>query len=155
MYRKSRYGYVPKTCLRESAAPAPMPQERLAVAGRQGAHFRACQSGATIVEFALILPALAALVVGGLYTALMIYSAAGLHSAVEDAARCYSVNATLCGSSAAAQTYAQSRYYGIDTPTFTATQVGCGHRVNATLTMAFSAVVTEVKVPLSATACFP
>jgi len=155
MYRKSGYGYFRKICLRESATPSPTPQARLAVTSRQAARFGVCQSGATIVEFALILPALAALVVGGLYTALMIYSAAGLHSAVEDAARCYSVNATVCGSSAAAQTYAQSRYFGIDTPTFTATQAGCGHRVNATLTIAFSAVVTEVKVPLSATACFP
>ena len=143
MRRKSGYGYFRKTRLRGS------------VTGRQSAPFRVCQSGATIVEFALVAPALAALLVGGLYTALMIYSAAGLHSAVEDAARCYSVNATVCGSSAAAQTYAQSRYFGIDTPTFTATQAGCGHRVNATLTIAFSAVVTEVKVPLSATACFP
>ena len=143
MYRKSGYGYFRKTRLRGS------------VTGRQSAPFRVCQSGATIVEFALIAPALMALVVGGLYTALMMYSAAGLHSAVEDAARCYSVNANVCGSSAAAQTYAQSRYFGIDTPTFTATQAGCGHRVNATLTIAFSAVVTEVKVPLSATACFP
>ena len=108
-----------------------------------------------MVEFALVAPALAALVVGGLYTALMMYSAAGLHSAVEDAARCYSVNANVCGSSGAAQTYAQSRYYGIDTPTFTATQAGCGHQVKATLTIAFSAIVTDVKVPLSATACFP
>ena len=155
MRRKSGYGYFRKTCLRESATPATMPQERLAVTGGQRARFGVCQSGATIVEFALIAPALMALVVGGLYTALMMYSAAGLHSAVEDAARCYSVNANVCGSSAAAQTYAQSRYFGIDTPTFTATQVGCGHRVNATLTIAFSAVVTEVKVPLSATACFP
>jgi hypothetical protein len=103
----------------------------------------------------MVFPALAALIVGGLYTALLIYSAAGLHSAVEQAARCYSVNANSCGSSAAAQTYAQAQYYGISTPTFTATTTGCGHQVNATLTIAFSAVVTKVNVPLSATACFP
>jgi Flp pilus assembly protein TadG len=155
MRRKIRYGYFRKTCLRESAGGAPAQAGALAVTGRRTAGFTVCQAGTTAVEFALILPALAALLVGGLYTALMIYSAAGLHSAVEEAARCYSVNANVCGSSAAAQTYAQSRYFGIDTPTFTATQTACGHQVNATLNIAFSAVVTEVKVPLSATACFP
>jgi Flp pilus assembly protein TadG len=119
------------------------------------ARFTACRRGSTAVEFALVFPALAALIVGGLYTSLLMYSAAGLHHAVEQAARCYSVNANLCGSSAAAQTYAQSQYFGIDTPTFTATAVGCGHQVTATLTIAFNAIVTPVKVPLSATACFP
>ena len=119
------------------------------------ARFAACHRGSTAVEFALVFPALAALIVGGLYTALLMYSAAGLHHAVEQAARCYSVNANVCGSSAAAQTYAESQYYGIHTPTFTATLVGCGHQVTANVTFAFNAIVTAVNVPLSATACFP
>ena len=100
-------------------------------------------------------PALAALVVGGLYTSLAIYSVAGLHHAVEQAARCYSVNANQCGSIASAQAYAQAQYFGIATPTFTANLAGCGHQVSANLTIAFSAVVTEVNLPLTATACFP
>lgn len=111
--------------------------------------------GAAAVEFALVLPALAGLLVGGLYTGLLVYSATGLQHAVEQAARCYSVNATQCGSSSAAQTYAQSQYYGIDNPTFTAAAAGCGHQVSATVTIAFNAVVTHVSVPLSATACYP
>lgn len=123
--------------------------------GRRTASFKACQGGSTAVEFALILPALAALIVGGLYTSLLIYSAAGLHHAVEQAARCYSVNANTCGSGSAAQDYAQAQYHGIHNPTFTATLAGCGHQVSATLTLAFNAVVTQVNVPLSATACFP
>lgn len=114
-----------------------------------------CTRGTTAVEFGLVLPALAALIVGGLYTGLLVYSASGLHHAVEQAARCYSVNASRCGSSAAAQSYAQSLYYGIDSPTFTATTGGCGHQVSATVTIAFSAVVTNMSVPLTATACFP
>jgi Flp pilus assembly protein TadG len=107
------------------------------------------------VEFALVLPALAALVVGGLYTGLVVYSAAGLHSAVEQAARCYSVNVSQCNSASATQSYAQSQYYGINSPTFTASTQTCGHQVAATVTVAFSAVLANLSMPLSATACFP
>ena len=114
-----------------------------------------CDRGATAVEFALVLPALAALVVGGLYTGLAVYSAAGLHTAVEQAARCYSVNVSQCGSASATQTYAQSQYFGINSPAFTASIQSCGHQVSATVTVGISAVVTNLSVPLSATACFP
>jgi Flp pilus assembly protein TadG len=115
----------------------------------------ACKSGATAVEFALVLPALAALTVGALYASLLLYSAAGLHSTVEDAARCYSVNANQCRTASAAQTYAQGKYFGINTPSFTASNAACGHLVSATVTIAFSAVLTNVSVPLTATSCFP
>ena len=102
-----------------------------------------------------MLPALAMLVVGGLYTGLLMYSTAGLHNAVEQAARCYSVNAGQCSSASAAQTYAQSSYYGINTPTFTASTEACGHQVSATMTFVLDAAVASWSVPLSATACFP
>lgn len=117
--------------------------------------FSRCKRGSTAVEFALVLPALAALVVGGLYTGLVIYSAAGLHSAVEQAARCYSVDVSQCNSATAAQTYAQNQYYGVNSPTFTASTQSCGHQVAATVTIGFSAILTNFTVPLSATACFP
>src|SRR6202030_2245511 len=58
-------------------------------------------------------PALAMLVVGTMSAGLVVYSAAGLHEAVEQAARCYSVNATQCNSATATQTYAQNSYYGV------------------------------------------
>ena len=112
-------------------------------------------TGATAVEFALVLPALAALIVGGLYSGLAVYSAAGLHSAVEQAARCFSVDATQCSSAFATQTYAQSEYYGVSSPTFTASIQPCGHQVAATVTVPLTAVIVNFDVPLSATACFP
>lgn len=114
-----------------------------------------CESGATAVEFALVLPALASLVVGTLYTGLVVYSAVGLRSAVEQAARCYSVNAAQCSTASATQTYAQNEYYGIQSPTFTASSQSCGHQVAATVTIPLIAVVANFSVPLSATACFP
>jgi Flp pilus assembly protein TadG len=117
--------------------------------------FSACDRGTTAVEFASVLPALAAMVVGGLYTGLVVYSAAGLHSAVEQAARCYSVNVSQCSVAADAQTYAQSQYYGINNPTFTASTQSCGHQVAGTVTLEIMAVLANFEVPLSATACFP
>src|SRR5579859_384400 len=97
-----------------------------------------CEDGSTAVEFGLMLPAFASLVVGTLYAGMVVYSAAGLHSAVEQAARCYSVNATTCGSSSATVTYAQSQYRGINSPAFTATTASCGHQVSGSVTVALT-----------------
>jgi Flp pilus assembly protein TadG len=117
--------------------------------------FLTCDSGTTASEFGMVLPAVAALIVGGLYTGVVVYSAAGLHTAVEQAARCYSVNVGQCGSESATQTYAQNQYQGVSSPTFTASIQSCGHQVAATVTIPLIAVVENLSVPLSATACFP
>jgi Flp pilus assembly protein TadG len=117
--------------------------------------FLTCNSGTTAAEFGMVLPAVAALIVGGLYTGIVVYSAAGLHTAVEQAARCYSVNVGQCGSESATQTYAQNQYQGVSSPTFTASIQSCGHQVAATVTIPLIAVVENFSVPLSATACFP
>jgi Flp pilus assembly protein TadG len=117
--------------------------------------FVTCDSGTTAAEFGMVLPAVAALIVGGLYTGVVVYSAAGLHTAVEQAARCYSVNVGQCGSESATQTYAQNQYQGVSSPTFTASIQSCGHQVAATVTIPLIAVVENLSVPLSATACFP
>ncbi len=122
---------------------------------RQKPEITTCDSGATAVEFALVLPALVALLVGGLYAGLAVYSAAGLQSAVEQAARCYSVDSIDCSSASATQTYAQNRYYGLNSPTFTVSTQSCGHQVTAAVTVPLTAVVVNLSVPLSATACFP
>jgi hypothetical protein len=84
-----------------------------------------------------------------------VYSAAGLHDAAEQAARCYSVNASQCSTAIQAQTCANNAYYGISTPTFTASIQSCGHQVAATVTVQLSAIITNLNVPLSANARFP
>lgn len=114
-----------------------------------------CDSGSVAVEFGLVLPALAMLVVGILSAGLVMYSASGLHSAVETGARCYSVNSSQCSTASAAQAYAQSSYYGVGSPTFTASTPSCGHQMSATLSIVFNAAITEWTIPLSATSCFP
>ena len=122
---------------------------------RSAQRFISGNSGATAVEFAMVLPALTMLLVGTLSAGLVMYSVSGLHSAVEAGARCYSVNSTQCSTASDAQSYAESRYYGVSTPTFTASLAPCGHQVSATLDVAFSAGIKSWDIPLSATACYP
>jgi Flp pilus assembly protein TadG len=117
--------------------------------------FKSCQNGATAVEFALVAPILLGLTIGGLYTGLVMYSAAGLHDAVEQAARCYSVNVSQCSTATQAQTYAEKAYYGLNRPVFTASIQSCGHQVAASVSVQLIAIITDLSVPLSATACFP
>lgn len=95
------------------------------------------------------------LMVGTLFAGLVVHSAASLNNAVEQAARCYAVNASQCGSAATVQTYAQSRYNGMSQPAFTVATPSCGHQVSGALTIAFDAGVASWSVPLSATACYP
>ena len=114
-----------------------------------------CERGNTAVEFALVLPALILLVVGIIGACIVVHSAASLQYAVEQAARCYSVNSSQCPGQATTQTYAQSQYHGLNKPLFTATTPACGYRVGAAVTVALSAGVSSWSIPLSATACFP
>jgi Flp pilus assembly protein TadG len=115
----------------------------------------ACDRGATAVEFAMVLPPLVMLMMGTISACLLLFSATSLHHAVEQAARCYSVNATQCGSASAAQTYAKNSYRGLNKPQFTASTPACGHQVAATVSIALNAAIHSWKVPLTATACFP
>lgn len=107
------------------------------------------------MEFALILPALAMVIVGTLYAGLVMYSVSGLHSAVAAGARCFSVNGTQCSTTSAAQTYAQGQYYGVNSPTFTATLATCGHEVTGTVTLTLDIGLASWDIPISATSCFP
>jgi len=114
-------------------------------------------AGAAAVEFAMVFPAFISLIVGGIYTAQLLYAASSLRYAAEAAARCYSVNTTVCTSNSVTQTYALGKYLGpvSPAPTFTASTPACGHQVVGTMTFVLNAGVTSFNVPLSATACFP
>jgi Flp pilus assembly protein TadG len=117
--------------------------------------FPRCESGSVATEFAMVAPAVVLLVVGTVCASLVVFSATNLHYAVEQAARCYSVNSTQCGSATNVQTYAQNQYRGLNAPTFTASTPACGHQVAASVSILFNAGIATWNVPLSATACFP
>jgi len=111
-------------------------------------------AGAAAVEFALVEPLFLSLIFAIGYAGLMIYTGVGMQTAVERAARCYSVQSrtgqATCDTATSTQTYAQSIYQGVSTPTFVASTPSCGHQVTATLTFNVG-----WRVPLTAQSCFP
>jgi Flp pilus assembly protein TadG len=113
------------------------------------------RSGAAGVQFALIGPVFLALVTGMLGASVTAYSPSGLQTAVEQAARCSSLNKTTCSNSDATVAFARSHYFGLDTPTFAVSAAACGHVVSASLNLTFEGLLVNNPVPLSATSCFP
>ena len=107
------------------------------------------------VEFAILLPAFLALVVGGVNVALALFTVSSLNFAVQQAARCASVDATDCGDAQAVQIYASGRYYAVGRPTFTYTSGACGNLVSGAIDYQISAIFASFTVPVSASACFP
>lgn len=115
-----------------------------------------CRLGAGALEFALVLPAFILMVVGGIYAALLVFTAASMHFAVEDGARCASVQTTVCADAASTVAFTKAHYFGPSAPpTFTYSATGCGHTVNGNMTYVFNVGVAKSNVPLRASACFP
>ena len=74
------------------------------------------------------------------------------------AARCASVNATACGTTAKVQAYAVTQAYGmaVAPATFTVTTPVCGNSVAATSTFAFLTTLFPISsITLQAQSCYP
>jgi Flp pilus assembly protein TadG len=113
------------------------------------------ESGATAVEFALVLPVFVAMILGLLSVGMLGFATNSLQFAAEDAARCAAVKTTICSSASTTQTYAGARYAGPKiSPAFTYAKAACGHRVTATATYDLGLVPQISRVNLSATACY-
>ena len=113
-------------------------------------------SGTTAIEFGIVGPVFLMMVVGGIYACMMMFSMGSLQDAVQQAARCWSVNTTVCTDASSTQTYAQNHYYGpAVSPSFTAALASCGHSVTGTISYSFNTGNGTLTVPLSAKACFP
>ena len=111
--------------------------------------------GTSAVEFAILLPAFITFIVGGINVCLALYAVSSLNFAVQQAARCASVNATDCGDASAIQTFAQSHYFALGHPTFTYTAQACGNVVGGAIDYRINAIIAQYSVPLTASACFP
>jgi Flp pilus assembly protein TadG len=115
------------------------------------------QSGGAALEFALTAPAFFALVIGGAQLALLCWAQLALQQGSEAAARCASINATVCGTTSQIQTYAAAQSFGLSpTPaTFTVSTQQCGKRVQASYLPPFLNGFGIPSVTLTASACFP
>lgn len=118
---------------------------------------RCQQEGNAMVETAVVLPAFIMVVIGGMYVAILGFTAACMQFAVQAGARCASLGTSACTSDSLIVTYTQSQYRGTQavTPTFTSVTATCGHRVSGSITVPLNIGIKKINVPLTSTACFP
>ena len=122
----------------------------------------ACRRGVSAVEMALVLTLFLGLLFGVINFSLVLWTQASLYFAAQAAARCASVNSTICGapaSGALVEAYALNQYFGqslgVANP-FTYSATGCGHTVLARYDYPLSIpFYGDYSLALSATACFP
>jgi Flp pilus assembly protein TadG len=115
------------------------------------------RNGGVALEFGLTAPAFFALVIGTIEVGLLCWAQLALQQGVEAAARCASVNKTLCGTTAQIQSYASTQSVGLSPPSsaFTVTAAGCGNQVQASFNPQFATSFIMMPVTLTASACFP
>jgi TadE-like protein len=112
--------------------------------------------GTAAVEFAMVAPVFVMLAVGTFYLCLCLFLTGSLHHAVEQAARCASVNTAVCPDAGTTVTYAQNHYFGPGgTPNFTYAAAACGNSVSASVNYTLDIGLKTFTLPVSATACFP
>ena len=116
--------------------------------------------GATALEFGLLAPAFFAAVVGTFQVGLLLWTQLGLQHATEMAARCASVNTTLCPTSnpTAIKNYAAGQALGLHVPSsaFSVSTGTCGNQVTASYDYSHIVAMFGVpKITLTAQSCFP
>lgn len=113
--------------------------------------------GTTALEFALTAPVFILIVFGIIEFGLLFWTQIGLQHGAGLAARCATINPTICSSSSAITTYAAQQSFGLNPPsqTFTYAAVSCGNQVSATFAFQFPQILNLSSVNLTARACFP
>jgi Flp pilus assembly protein TadG len=122
------------------------------------AQLRSDVRGASAVEFALTVPILLMLVVGVVQFGVMLWAQFGLQHAVEMAARCASINKTVCATTSGIKSYAAGQAYALypAPDIFTVAAPACGSQVSATFTLPL--ITSYFGLPnmkLYASSCFP
>ena len=115
--------------------------------------------GASALEFGLIAPLFFAFVFGIVELGLLLWTQAGLQHGVEIAARCATVNSSLCPTNKpnVITTYASQQAFGLSLPasTFTYASPACGNQVSASYQFQFPQILNLAPLTLTAVACFP
>jgi Flp pilus assembly protein TadG len=95
--------------------------------------------GTSAVEFALTAPVYFLLMFGLIGGGLLVWTQIGIQHGAEEAARCASINTSLCGTTASIQSYAAKNAFGlsIDPSVFTVSSAACGNQVSATYSFGF------------------
>lgn len=113
--------------------------------------------GASALEFALTAPAFFLFIFGIIECGLLFWTQLAIQHGSEMAARCATVNSTLCPSSSAITSYAAQQAFGLTLPaeTFTFSASACGNEVSANYAFTFPQILNLSPVTLTARACFP
>ena len=125
---------------------------------RRGLGCLADRSGASAVEYALLLPALLILLLGIADMADLAWNQASIDFAVDAAARCAAIDSSDCGTTAQIQSYAAAHAYALNLPSsrFLATAPACGAQVSASVPFSFvTPWVAPQQITLTASACYP
>lgn len=122
---------------------------------QSGVHLWRDMNGTTAVEFAIVAPVFIMLIIGLIYVCMALFAVGSLHYAVEQGARCSSVQSTVCTDSSATLAYTKNHYYGTSSPTFTTAIAACGKQVTGATTFTLFYGMGSLQVPITATACFP
>jgi Flp pilus assembly protein TadG len=117
------------------------------------------ERGATALEFAILAPVFFLLIFGIIAFGLLFWTQVGLQHGAEMAARCASINSTLCPNSnpSVITNYAMQQTLGLSLPssTFSYSTPVCGNQVSATYTFVFPDILNLGPLTLTARACFP
>lgn len=123
------------------------------------------RKGSSAVEFALVAPILLAFMFGIYEFGQAVWTQGILDFAVEQAARCASINTTTCANATAIKSYAatQTAPLNLASSVFTATTPACGNQVTASYAFPFLGTMPLIdgtsifptSVTLTSTACFP
>lgn len=114
--------------------------------------------GLVTLEFAVVAPAFLTLLLGTFEFGRALWMQVSLRYAVQLAARCISVNTTLCGSASSTASYAASQVIGMTVPStdFTVTTPSCGNQVAASVPFTFVvARMFSYSITLTASSCYP
>ena len=124
------------------------------IAGLCGPQHGTCGSAA--IELALVAPALLMFVVGIAESGRALWLQSALDYSVAEAARCASINSSLCSSVNDIQNYAAARSgSGLAASVFSVTTPSCGTQVSANYPMPLLIPYLTLSVTLTAQACYP
>jgi Flp pilus assembly pilin Flp len=120
------------------------------------ARLRRDERGVAAIEFAMTVPILLVAMLGIIEFGRVLWTQNALHYAVEQAARCASIDTTTCSSSGTTQSFA-STASGITFPpaVFAVSSQPCGNQVIATYSFPFLTSLVSYNLTLSAQSCFP
>jgi Flp pilus assembly protein TadG len=116
------------------------------------------EQGNTAIEFGLTAPLFFMFLFAIVEAGMLIWTQVGLQHAAETAARCATVNKTICGDVQSIQSYAVKQAFGMEPPasTFQVVASSCGNLVTANYNYGFvTSFFGMPKFALTAQSCFP